>query len=146
MERSIRHEFSFEQSPEEVWRYLIDPELLSLWLMPNDFKPAVGHRFQFKTRPKQNLKFNGVIYCEVLEVVPFKRLVYSWKGGMLNESPSLDSIVIWTLIPLTTGGTTLVLEHNGFKGLKNALAWFIMNHGWKKIGRRMVARINQKTA
>lgn len=45
--------------------------------MPNDFKPIVGHKFQFGTRPKLKLSFDGRIYCEVLEVIPFQKLVYS---------------------------------------------------------------------
>jgi len=144
LERHIRHEFIFSQPPEEVWVYLTDPELLATWLMPNDFKPTVGHRFQFKTVPKLNLKFNGDIYCEVLEIVPFKKLVYSWKGGLSKDNPSLDSVVAWTLTRTPNGGTTLLLEHTGFRGLKNSLTWFVMNIGWAKIGKRMAVHINQR--
>ena len=31
--------------PEKVWRALTQPHLIEEWLMKNDFKPAVGHRF-----------------------------------------------------------------------------------------------------
>jgi uncharacterized protein YndB with AHSA1/START domain len=145
LEGIIRHEFVFTQPPEEVWNYLTDPELLALWLMPNDFKPVVGHRFQFKARARLGLKFNGDIYCRVLEIIPFRKLVYSWQGGMSKENPSLDSIVMWTLTSSPGGGTILLLEHKGFRGMKNSLAWFTMNIGWAKIGRRLRNHINQKT-
>jgi uncharacterized protein YndB with AHSA1/START domain len=124
-----------------VWDYLTDSNLLAQWLMPNDFKPKVGHKFQFKAKPKTKFGFDGTIYCEVLEIVPYKKLVYSWQGGMSKEKPSLDSIVVWTLTP-TDEGTLLQLEHKGFKGLKNYLAYFIMNMGWVKIGKRLQGKLN----
>ena len=141
MQRTIRHEFTYTQPPAVVWEYLTNPELLALWLMPNDFKLQVGHTFQFKTKPKIKLGFDGTVYCEVLEIIPTKKLVYSWKGGLSKEKPSLDSIVTWTLTPIPTG-TILQLEHKGFDGLKNYLTWFIMNMGWLKIGKRLMKRIN----
>ena len=141
MQREIRHQFTFLQPPEVVWDYLTNSELLAQWLMPNDFKPVAGHKFQFGAKPKFPLGFDGRIYCEVLEIVPYRKLVYSWKGGLSKENPSLDSIVVWTLTP-TDSGTVLTLEHKGFKGIKNYLAYFIMNKGWAKIGNRLFKQLN----
>ena len=140
MQKEIRHQFTFSHSPEKVWDFLTDPELLAQWLMPNDFKPIVGHKFQFGAKPKFPLGFDGRIYCEVLEIVPYKKLVYTWTGGMSTENPSLDSVVTWTLTP-TGKGTVLTLEHTGFKG-KNYLAYIIMNKGWVKIGKRLNSQMN----
>src|SRR5436309_15744791 len=67
------------QPPEKVWKALTSAELISRWLMPNDFEPVVGKRFTFKTRPMGD--WDGVVHCQVLEVVPLRRLVYSWQGG-----------------------------------------------------------------
>jgi Activator of Hsp90 ATPase homolog 1-like protein len=39
------------QPPDQVWRALTDPDLLGRWLMPNDFRPAAGHQFTFRTEP-----------------------------------------------------------------------------------------------
>jgi uncharacterized protein YndB with AHSA1/START domain len=139
MQRDIKHEFTFSQPPEVVWEYLTDAELLAEWLMPNDFKLTIGHKFQFKTKPKIKLGFDGTIYCEVLEIVPQKKLVYSWRGGMSKEKPSLDSIVTWTLMP-SGNNTILKLEHAGFKGLRNFLPYLIMNKGWLKIGKRLITK------
>ena len=142
MQRDIKHQFFFSHSPEVVWEYLTDPELLALWLMPSNFKLELSHKFQFRTKPKINLGFDGTVYCEVLEIVPFKKLVYSWQGGMSRDIPKLDSMVIWTL-SLADGGTILQLEHNGFKGFKNYLPYLIMNKGWLKIGKRLITKLNQ---
>ncbi len=141
MQKDIKHQFTFSQSPETVWGYLTNSELLAQWLMPNDFKPIVGHKFQFGAKPKLKFGFDGRIYCEVLEIVPYKKLAYSWKGGLSKENPSLNSTVIWTLTP-TDSGTILTLEHKGFKGIKNYLAYIIMNKGWAKIGKRLFKQLN----
>ncbi|MBP9881383.1 MAG: SRPBCC domain-containing protein [Chitinophagales bacterium] len=141
MQREIKHQFTFPQPKEVVWDYLTKTELLAQWLMPNDFQPIVGHKFTLLTKPKTKFAFNGIIYCEVLEIIPFKKLVYSWRGGMSKENPSLDSVVSWTLTE-TDKGTTLFLEHKGFKGIKNYMAYVIMNMGWAKIGKRLFKHLN----
>lgn len=136
MEREIRHTWFLPGSPETVWDYLTVPELLAQWLMPSDFQPVVGHRFIFNTKPKIKLGFDGMIYCEVLEVNPLKKLVYSWKGGAGNGKISLDSIVTWTLTP-KDNGTELQLVHSGFKGMRNYIPYLIMGKGWNKIVKRL---------
>jgi uncharacterized protein YndB with AHSA1/START domain len=55
--------------PQKVWRALTDPGLLASWLMPNDFEPRVGHRFTFRTDPVPAHGFDGIVRCEVLELV-----------------------------------------------------------------------------
>lgn len=145
MSHSITHQFEFPHPPEVVWKYLTDSELLAQWLMPNDFQPLVGHVFQFGTKPKYPLGFDGRIYCEVLEVIPHRKLVYTWKGGLSKEKPSLDSVVTW-MLEASENGTVLTLEHSGFKNPKNFLAHFIMQKGWAKIGKRLWKLCNQTTS
>ena len=53
--------------PEKIWRVLTTSELISQWLMPNDFRPALGHRFNFRTKPIGN--WDGVVDCEVLNAI-----------------------------------------------------------------------------
>ncbi len=50
---------------EQVWRALTDPDLLARWLMPNDFKPVVGHLFTFRTEPVPQHGFDGIVHCQV---------------------------------------------------------------------------------
>ncbi len=144
MQRNIRHQFIFPHPPEIVWNYLTDPVLLSQWLMPNDFRPVAGHKFQFRAKAQTRLGFDGNIYCEVLEVIPLKKLSYAWRGGPGPGKVSLDSVVVWTLTE-KENGTELLLEHKGFEGMKNFIAYLVMNKGWVRIGKRMLQRINQAT-
>ena len=135
MQREIRHQWFFPHPVEDVWEFLTNSELLGQWLMKNDFKPVVGHQFTFTTKSRINPAFDGTIFCEVLEVSPLKRLSYSWKGGPRKGKITLDSLVTWTLTP-KENGTELLLEHTGFKGVKNFLAYIIMNKGWTIIIRK----------
>lgn len=105
-----------------MWQALTNAEALSQWLMPNDFQPVVGHKFQFRTKPAPG--FDGIVHCEVLEVSPPERLVYSWIGG------GVDTRVVWTLTKLPTG-TRLILDHLGFKGLRGMFVSQILGSGWR---------------
>jgi len=140
--RTIHHEFHLPQPPEVVWQYLTEPALLAQWLMPNDIFPEPGHQFTFRAKPIPKFGFDGIIKCEILEVIPHQRLIYSWKGGGKKEHPLLDTIVEWTLLPIAENTTLLRLEHKGFKGLKNLLPYVIMKSGWAKIGKRFIHCLN----
>jgi uncharacterized protein YndB with AHSA1/START domain len=95
-------------SPAKVWRALTDPELLGRWLMPNDFKLELGHRFTFRTAPMPAVGFDGVVRCRVLAIEDQRLLRLSWCGGR-----GLDSTLTWRLAP-EGRGTRLFLEHAGF--------------------------------
>lgn len=130
MERDIKLNWYFEQSPEQVWQCLTNVELLNQWFMQSDFKAEVGHHFRFVSKPKPAVGWDGIVYSEVLEVIPNKKLVYTWKGGPKPGVINLDTVLIWTLRP-QQNGTLLTLEHKGFKGMKNFLSSFIMEKGWQ---------------
>ena len=129
MARTIRHQFFFPHPAETVWEYLTKSELLELWLMKNDFQPIVGHDFQFRTNPIPSLDFDGIFYCKVLEIVPFKKLSYSWKSGPGEGKITLDSVVVWKL-EATDKGTELFLEHSGFAKKENLNFYNGLMHGW----------------
>jgi uncharacterized protein YndB with AHSA1/START domain len=129
MNRIIKHQYFFPHPPETVWEYLTKPELMAQWLMKNDFQPVVGHHFQFRTNPIPSLNFDGVVYCSVLEIVPFKKLSYSWQSGPGEGKISLESVVVWNLMP-TDKGTELFLEHGGFDKPENLDLFNGLNHGW----------------
>ena len=99
--RSVVVEREIAYPPEKIWRALTQPHLIEEWLMKNDFKPVVGHRF--------NLRADwGAVDCQVREVEPNKRLSYTWGAY------GLESVVTWTLTP-TSKGTQLRMEQTGFR-------------------------------
>jgi uncharacterized protein YndB with AHSA1/START domain len=142
MKKEINHKLFFEQAPNEVWEYLTRPELMELWLMKSDFQPIVGHSFQFRSDPYPPIEFDGIVYCTVLEVLPFEKLSYSWKCGPGNGKITIDSIVNWTLVPKDKG-TELQLEHSAFKTMENMLIFNAMDHGWKQNIHKISELINQ---
>src|SRR3954465_14827457 len=97
MTQVIKHEYFFPHPIEAVWDYLTKSELMAQWLMKNDFQPIVGFDFQFRTGPIPSLDFDGIFYCKVLEIVPLKKLSYSWKSGPGNAEITLESVVMWKL-------------------------------------------------
>lgn len=139
MERSIKHTIFYSHSPETVWEYLTKAELMSQWLMPNDFEPTLGYDFQFRIKPMPQFDFDGIVYCKVLEIAPFKKLSYTWKAGPGDGKINLDSIVTWTLIA-KDNGTELLLDHSGI--MENADIYSAMNIGWQQNMNKIAERIN----
>lgn len=110
MSNTVRREVVFPQPPERVWRALTDRATLAEWMYPNDFEPAVGHRFTFQVPPNPKANFDGlVVRCEVLTCEPPKRLVFSWSVG----GPVVNTEVSYRLEAEGTG-TRLLFEHAGF--------------------------------
>jgi uncharacterized protein YndB with AHSA1/START domain len=103
--------------PEKVWRGLTEPELHARWWAPGDVAPVVGHRFHLQM-PRW-----GAIPCEVLEVVPHERFVYTFNGTWT---------LTWRLVA-EGAGTRLLLEHSGFDldDPRDRFALDNMGPGWR---------------
>jgi uncharacterized protein YndB with AHSA1/START domain len=124
----------FPHAPETIWKTLTTGELIGRWLMaPTGFEPLEGKHFTFQTRAAG--AWDGVIHCQVLEVMPNKRLVYAWKGGHeenVGYGSPLDTVVTW-ILSTVENGTRLRLVHSGFVTPKNDSALKTMGEGWKKV-------------
>lgn len=143
MIRSIKHQFFFSHPPEEVWEYLTRSDLMEQWLMKNDFKPIIGLDFQFRTNPIPALNFDGIFYCKVLEIVPYKKLSYSWRSGPGGGEITLDSIVTWMLEP-KNNGTEVFLDHSGFAKKENLNFYNGLMKGWLEKYDNIVKMLNAK--
>jgi uncharacterized protein YndB with AHSA1/START domain len=130
--KSIVVERTMPHPPEKVWRALTQAELIAEWLMQNDFKPIVGHRFQFRAKPVPG--WSGVTNCEVLDVDAPKRLVYRWGDGTESAS-GLSTVVAWTLTP-ADNGTLVRMEQSGFRPQDEA-GYKGMGSGWPRIIERL---------
>jgi uncharacterized protein YndB with AHSA1/START domain len=115
--RSVIIDRELAHPPGKVWRALTEGYLLEDWLMKNDFKPVVGHRFKLSADW-------GAVDCEVLVVVPQKTLAYSWAAY------GLESVVTWTLTA-QGDGTHLRMEQAGFKPDQDQ-AYQGAQYGWQK--------------
>ncbi|MCM3628365.1 SRPBCC domain-containing protein [Paenibacillus glycanilyticus] len=120
MSLKLELDFQYNTSIEKAWSALTDSAMLAKWVLPNDFKPEVGHQFQFRAEPNQY--WDGVINGEVLVVDEANRLLsYSWAVGEEKHT------VNWTVQDLGNGKVNLHLEQTGFSnvpGLEGA------RYGW----------------
>jgi len=126
MSFTLTLDFQYTSSIEKVWSALTDSKKLAKWVvnnhtgepMENDFKPVVGHRFQFRTQPSE--WWNGIIEGEVLVVEAPHRLSYTWESGEKHT-------VTWTLQNLEDGKVNLHLEQTG---ISNEQALAGAKYGW----------------
>ena len=122
--RAVIVEREFPHPPEKLWRALTQPHLIEEWLMKNDFKPAVGHRFNLRG------EWGGVLDCEVLAIEPNRSLSYTWDFTHDDAAYDLRSVVTFTLTPTNTG-THLRVEQAGFRPDQKQ-AFGGAKHGWQQ--------------
>ena len=99
--RSVVVERDIPFPAEKIWRALTQPHLIEEWLMKNDFKPVIDHRFSLRADW-------GAVDCQVVAIKPNKQLSYTWAAY------GLETVVTWTLTP-TSKGTLLRMEQTGFR-------------------------------
>jgi uncharacterized protein YndB with AHSA1/START domain len=127
MKRDLRFEQFYPYPPSVVWQAISEPEALGEWLMPVfDFALEAGREFTFRVKPQPG--WDGIVQCKVLEFQPERLLRFSWQGGALVTE------VKFTLEPVPEG-TRLVLEHNGFDGLRAVIISTFLSGGWGKMTR-----------
>lgn len=132
MKRDLLFVCEYKHPVERVWRAVTESEAIAAWLMPNDFEPVVGRKFQFRTKPQGG--WDGIVDCEVLRVDPPRELAYSWKGD------ALDTVLTISLEPIASG-TRLRLAHSGFRGFKAVLISLLMGSGWGSITRKFIPAV-----
>jgi uncharacterized protein YndB with AHSA1/START domain len=101
-DRRIEREAVYPHPPERVWRALVDPSELAVWLMPTDFAPKVGGSFVLETGDEI-----GTIRGEVLEIDEPRLLRCRWSGVFG------DTEVTFELFP-EPEGTRLRVRHDGW--------------------------------
>jgi uncharacterized protein YndB with AHSA1/START domain len=101
-------EVTIDAPAENIWEAITSKEKMKEWYFDvSDFKPEVGFRFQF-TGGDDEVSY--VHHCEVKEVIPGKKLGYSWR----YEGIEGDSYVTFELFP--EGSSTRVkLTHTGIE-------------------------------
>ena len=114
--RTVTVEREMPHPPEKIWRALTQPHLIQEWLMKNDFKPAVDHRFTLSGDW-------GSVDCQVRAVEPNRTLSYTW------DAMGLKSVVTWTLSATKTG-THLKMEQTGFRADQQQ-AYQGAQYGWQ---------------
>lgn len=121
MSLTLSMDFQFTTSIEKLWSAVTDSSKLAKWIAENDFKPVVGHRFQFRHQP--NVYWDGIVNGEVLIVDEPNSLAYSWATGDEKHMVTL------TLQGLGDGKVNLHLKQTGFS---NAHGLAGAKYGWSE--------------
>ena len=70
-------ERTFNAPVSKVWKAITDKDDMKQWYFDiSAFKPEVGFEFEF-TAGDDKMKYHHL--CKITEVVPGKKLTYSWK-------------------------------------------------------------------
>lgn len=115
---------------EKVWKAITDKDQMKHWYFDLDeFKPEVGFQFEFTG---QGLKGEQYLHlCEVTEVIPQKKLQYSWR----YKGYEGNSHVTFELEDLN-GKTRLTLTHKGLESFPADNPDFAranFNAGWNEL-------------
>ena len=69
---------TFNASLQKVWEALTDPSKLKQWYFDiGEFRAEVGFEFTFMGQGTSGTPYKHL--CQVTEVIPLKKLQYSWK-------------------------------------------------------------------
>ena len=70
-------EHTYDTSPAQIWKAITDRNEMEKWYFKlAEFKPEMGFEFQFLEGPPDK-KYLHI--CKVTEVIPEKKLCYSWR-------------------------------------------------------------------
>jgi len=120
----------FEVPVKRLWKALTDKHELQYWFFNlQGFKAEPGNKFQFMGGHDPNIQYRHL--CEVLEVVPLKKLSFSWKyEGYPGESRVCFEL--WD----QGGFTRLRLTHSGIGSFPMENPDFALHNfdeGWNQI-------------
>lgn len=137
MKADVSLDFQLSSSIEQVWNALTDSDMLAKWIWENDFKPIVGHKFQFRAEP--NEWWDGIVDGEVLVIDEPNKLSYTWVSA--GESTT----VTWTLKEGSDGIVHLHLDQTGFSEETKATEGAIegAKHAWKEMGNQLKKVLEQ---
>jgi len=116
-----------------VWKALTTRELLSEWLMPNDFAMVVGHAFTMRADPGPG--FDGVVQARVLALDAPRSMTWSWKGG------PIDTEVDFLVDALGPRRTRVTVVQRGFVGVRARVVSAILHLGWWNLLARKLPRV-----
>lgn len=116
---------------QKVWDIVSTSEGIASWFMPNDFKPIVGYEFHIESP-------YGSSPCEVLEIIPLKRISFTWDTDGWIVTFILKEINDYTEFTLIHGGwkepTTILPKANE----ESSIVHKTMDGGWRGIVHKLV--------
>lgn len=132
-EQSVIVERVFMVSRPLVWQALTDKEIMKQWCFNlGEFDAVVGFKFEFMGDPEDGIQYKQL--CEITEVVPEKKLTYSWR----YEGCQGISYVSFELFE-ENENTRLKLTHTGFETFLADMSYF-NTHNFEAGGNNIINR------
>jgi uncharacterized protein YndB with AHSA1/START domain len=120
----------FKAPAAKIWKALTDKTEMKKWYFDlSEFKAELGFKFQFVGGPPDGIQYLHL--CEITEVIPNKKLSYSWR----YDGYTGISYVSFELIELGEN-TKLILKHSGLESFPKEnpdLAKHNFEEGWNHI-------------
>jgi len=130
---------------EKIWRAVTDSKLLENWTtMPNNIKPELGYKFEFKADPKSKFgEWDKTIRCKITELVLNKKISFTWQFELMRGE-TLVSIEITE----KEGVTELTLTHSGFEADTEKGEYWRNNSadGWRDLLSRLKLTLSEDKA
>ena len=126
---------------KKVWQALTDKDLMKQWYFDvSDFQPEVGFEFSFAGKGSKGEEY--IHLCKVTEVIPLKRLQYSW------QYKEIEGFSIVTFELSAEEDKTLVkVTHTGletFPQNKTDFGRSSFNGGWTEIITSLLPKFVEK--
>jgi uncharacterized protein YndB with AHSA1/START domain len=93
-------------TPAAAWAALTQPEKVVEWFTDASPVGRVGDPYRL------DFGDGSVVEGTIRALEPGRRLAYSWTW--LDAEPPRETLVSWTIEPLSAGGTQVTLEHDGW--------------------------------
>jgi uncharacterized protein YndB with AHSA1/START domain len=93
-------------TPAAAWAALTQPEKVVEWFTDASPVGRVGDPYRL------DFGDGSVVEGTIRALEPGRRLAYSW--AWLDAQPLSETLVSWTIEPLSAGGTQVTLEHDGW--------------------------------
>jgi len=123
----IQKTISIKTSADNVFKAISDEkELQKWWVDVPKLEQKVGGTLEFKFLKENSarLQKDYVVKGKVLEIIPNKKLVYTWNP--VDEPELAGSVVTWSLQE-DSGQTKVTVIHSG---LENCKSYDLLVEGW----------------
>ena len=120
----------FNATTSKVWNALTDKNEMKKWYFDlEEFKAEIGFKFHFTGGPSPDRQYLHL--CEIIEVIPEKKLTYSWQ----YDGYAGKSFVTFELSK-QENKTLLKLTHKGIETFPAEITDFAIHNfeeGWNEI-------------
>jgi len=123
----IQKSISIKTSADNVFKAITDEkELQKWWVDVPKLEQKVGGTLEFKFLKKNSemLQKDYVVQGKILEIIPNKKLVYTWNP--VDEPELSGSVVTWSLQEDSTQTKVTVIH----SGLGNCKSYDLLVEGW----------------